>query len=347
MPLRLDLNNFDACPQYNDWIDEQHMQLSGTLDIFSFKPRPSLVLFTLSQDTYQAAFDDFSTQWQEQLKQTVFDSFPSPIAHYFYRFENGYENELQRLHFLRDTWEAVIDVLHAIAIAECSFRGFALADPIAFKHILTDSVDQRLLNIERIITRASANGAALTIGQIVSLATLQKIRELNQQRNAFSHSAAQSELQARTWIGECYEDVLDILDSVRALSTVELARYVGHIDAANIRCELLQGHSFTRTFRGKTLTPDQISTASSFFRANQVLAFCRGDIFRVPPLIWCRDDASGHMTKVCVFRKKHGDLPNRTLEFAIVGDSASYQESRGLFKPELDAIRGLFGIGPD
>jgi hypothetical protein len=347
MPPRLDLNNFDACPQYNDWIDEQYIQLSGTLDIFSFKPRPSFVLFTLSQDTYQAAFDDFSAQWQEQLKQTVFESFPSPIAHYFYRFENGYENELQRLHFLKDTWEAVIDVLHAIAIAECSFRGFTLADPIEFKHILTDSVNQRLLNIERIIMRASATGATLTIGQIVSTVTLQKIRELNQQRNAFSHSAAQSELQARSWIGECYEDVLDILDSVRALSTVELARYVGHVDATSIRCELLQGHSFTRTFRNKRLPPGPLSTANFFFRANQVLAFCSGDIFRVRPLISCRDDASGHMTKVCVFRKTRGQVPNRSIEFAVVGDSASYQEDRRLSKPELDAIRGLFGLGPD
>ncbi|MBC8217116.1 MAG: hypothetical protein H8E73_01505, partial [Planctomycetes bacterium] len=156
MKFTPDPYNFDACPQYNDWLDQQYFDQSGTLDILGFQPRPSFVLFSLSQDTYQAAFADFQQQRQEELKQAIFDEFPSPIAHYFYRFENGYENDLQRLHFLRDTWEAIIDVLHAATVAECRFRCISLADPIAFSHILSDSVAQRLLNVERIINRSSS-----------------------------------------------------------------------------------------------------------------------------------------------------------------------------------------------
>jgi hypothetical protein len=121
MKLQLNLNRYDSCPQYNDWLDQQYFDQSGVLNIFNYQPRPSFVLFSLSQDTYQAAFADFQQQRQEELKQTVFDEFPSPIAHYFYRFENGYENELQRLHFLRDTWEAIVDVLHSAIVAECRF----------------------------------------------------------------------------------------------------------------------------------------------------------------------------------------------------------------------------------
>jgi hypothetical protein len=90
MKLRLDLENFDACPQYNDWLDAQYEAMSGLLDIFGLQPRPSFVLHSLSQDTYQAAFADFQQQREEEIKQTVSDEFPSPIAHYFYRFENGY-----------------------------------------------------------------------------------------------------------------------------------------------------------------------------------------------------------------------------------------------------------------
>lgn len=41
------------------------------------------------------------------LFKSWFVDFDTVHAHYFYRFENGYENDLQRLHFLRDTWEAV------------------------------------------------------------------------------------------------------------------------------------------------------------------------------------------------------------------------------------------------
>src|SRR6266850_2169749 len=161
MKVQLDLNNFDACPQYNDWVDEQYAEQSGTLDILGFQPRPSFVLFNLSQDTYQAAFDDFRRQREEELKEIVFAEFPSPIAHYFYRFENGYENELQRLHFLRDTWEAIVDLLHATVVAECRFRQVPLTDPILFSHLLSDSMAQRLLNTERIVSHANKQGIAL------------------------------------------------------------------------------------------------------------------------------------------------------------------------------------------
>ncbi len=67
MKLRLDSSNFDSCPQYNDWIDEQYVEQSGPLSILSFQPRPSFVLYSLSQDTYQAGFGDFQLQRQESL----------------------------------------------------------------------------------------------------------------------------------------------------------------------------------------------------------------------------------------------------------------------------------------
>lgn len=113
MKLKLDPTNFDACPQYNDWLDSQYMDEQGELDILGFRPRPSFVLFRLTPDTYEAAFADFAEERETDLKRLVFDEFPSPIAHYFYRFEKGYENELQRLRFLRDTWEALVDVIGA------------------------------------------------------------------------------------------------------------------------------------------------------------------------------------------------------------------------------------------
>jgi hypothetical protein len=260
MKIQLDLSNFDACPQYNDWLDEQYAEQSGTLDLLGFQPRPSFVLFNLSQDTYQAAFDDFRRQREEELKEIVFGEFPSPIAHYFYRFENGYENELQRLHFLRDTWEAMIDVLHATVVAECRFRSISLTDPVTFRDFLSDSVAQRLLNIERIIKHAENLAIALWTSEIVSVSTLQVMRDLNQSRNGFSHSAAQSESQARTWISECYEDVINILDDLRGLSKIKVLRYLGQIDNRTLRCEMFRGHGFTKTINSISLTDDQICT---------------------------------------------------------------------------------------
>lgn len=347
MKLRLDISDFESCPEYNDWLDTQYAEQSGILDIFGFQPRPSFVLFSLSPDTYQAAFADFQQQRQDELKQAIFEEFPSPIAHYFYRFENGYENDLQRLFLLRDTWEAIVDVLHATAVAECRFRRIVLADPIAFSHFFSDSVAQRLLNIERVIGHFSSQNIYLSISQIVSISTLQTMRDLNQSRNAFSHSAAQSEFQARTWIGECYEAVINVLDDLRDLARLELLRYIGQIDASTLRCEVFRGHSFTRTIHNISLTADQVRDSQRFFQQGRILVFCNGCFFGLTPLVHYREDTSGHMTKLCMFRKTRGEVPNRRIEYEVVGEAIRWEEDRTLFKSELDELRALFALGPD
>jgi hypothetical protein len=347
MTLRLDLANYGSCPQYNQWLDERYLEESETLNILGFQPKPSLVLYSLSQDTYQAAFDDFKREWEEELKDSVFEEFPSPIAHYFYRFENGYENALQRLHFLRDTWEAVVDVLHAFAVSECSFRAIPLPSPMAFVHFLSDSVAQRLQNIERIVSHAKDHGIALEIFKVVSPALLTMMRELNQTRNAFSHSAAQSESQALAWIGESYEEVLDILDGLRPLSGIEIVRYLGQIDHLTLKCEVFRGHGFTKTIRNMPLTESQVQASHRYFRQGQVLICSNGLTFSARPFIFYREDGAGHTTRLCMFRRASGSIPNRHIEYEVVGESVRYEEDRLVFKNELDELRGLFELGPD
>jgi hypothetical protein len=347
MKVHLDLSSFDACPQYNEWLDEQHAEQSGTLNIFGFQPRPSFVLFSLSQDTYQAAFGDFRRQREEELKEIVFNDFPSPIAHYFYRFENGYENELQRLHLLRDTWEAIVDVLHAIVVSECRFRMVSLTDPITFRDLLSDSVAQRLLNIERIIAHAMGAGVDFRTSEIVSISTLQAMRDLNQSRNGFSHSAAQSESQARTWISECYEDVINIFDDLRGLADLKVLRYMGQIDGRTLRCEVFRGHGFTKTINNIVLTENQFRDSQRYFTQGQVLVLHNENVFGIRPLVYYREDSSGHMTKLCMFRNTRGDAPNRRVEYEVVGESARWNEDRTVFKAEIDDLRRLFGLTPD
>lgn len=349
MRFQLDPTDFKSCPEYNEWLDNSHEDQHGKIEILSFAPRPSEVLFQMSNATYSAAFDDFQREHEEALKRSVFESFPSPIAHYYYRFENGYENELQRLHFLRDTWEAMIDVLHALAVGESRHRriDLAMAAPLAFRHILSDKVSDRLLTVERIVATASASGVTLSVEKIASQPVLEKMRELNRTRNAFSHSAAQSEIQAGIWIGECYEDVLEVLDDIRALENCSLLRYIGQDDGRTLRCETFKGHGFTRTIQPILLTEDQVRESQRYFRQGQMLALHDASLFSVLPLIFFRVDAAGHMTKPCVFRRTSGNTPNRQIEFEVVGESTPLKEERISFKTEMDELRALFGLGAD
>lgn len=345
MRLQLDPNNYEACPPYNEWLDEQYAEQSGgTLDILGYQPRPSFVLFTMSQDTYAAVFSDFTQQREEEIKESVFNQFPSPIAYYFYRFENGYENDLQRLHLLRDTWESVIDILHALAVAESRHRQLPLTDPLKFKDLLTDSVSQRLVNIEGIINQLSASGVTPGVGQISPAATLDAMRELNQSRNAFSHSAAQSEAQARNWISECYVDVLEILAGLDGLGEIQIVRYLSQVDGTTLRCEVFRGHSSTRTIQNISISHQQMVDSARYFQQGQMLVIAGGLIFGLRPMVYFREDGVGHTTRLCIFRKTRGDVPDRRFLYEVVGESVSHEENRTNFAAEINELRGLFGL---
>jgi hypothetical protein len=347
MRMHIDPTRFAACPQYNDWLDRYHAEESGELNILGFSPRPSEVLFEMSPDTYQAAFADFQREWEEQLKEKVFAAFPSPIAHYFYRFESGSENDHQRLHFLRDTWESIVDILHAVAVSECQHRGLSLADPLKLSDLMSDKIGQRLLNIERVLNLATAAALPLKVAQLAPIATLQKMRDLNQSRNAFSHSAAQSEAQARTWISECYADVIDVLDDISGLGDMTIYRYLSQSDARTLRCEVFRGHGLTRTIKAVPLNAAQVAASQRYFQQGQVLASYDSELFSLRPLIHFKEDTSGHTTRLCLFRRTHGEVPNRMIEYEIVGESARVREDRGLVQAEINDLRSLFGLEPE
>lgn len=347
MRYQLDPNRYDACPSYNDWLDEQYSESKGPLDILGYQPRPSEVLFTMSPDTYEAAFPDFMQQREETIKDAVFNGFPTPIAYYLYRFENGYENELQRLHFLRDTWEAVVDVLHGLAIAELRHRQITMAEPFKFKNLLTDSVSQRIENIEEIIKQIKAAGKTPEFQRILSATTLSTMRELNQSRNAFSHLAAQSEAQSMGWINECRADVIEILGDLVGLQHMQIVRYLDQPDANTMRCETFKGHSAAKTIKKFPLSHTHMADSSRYFQKDHMLVILGNEIFSLRPAIHFRDDANGHMTRLCVLRKTHGDKPNRTIEYAVIGEAAPHIMDRSVFFAELTEIRGLFRLGDD
>lgn len=347
MRVQLDRSRFDACPPYNEWIDRAFVEENGELNILSYRPRPSEVLFRMSPDTYEAAFADFQQEWEDEIRNRVVDDFPSPIAYYFYRFENGYENDLQRLHFLRDTWEAIVDIIHSIAVAECRHRGVILGHPVRFSDLLSERVAQRLLNIEQLMQQAASAGTPLKISQVVPVETLQKMGELNQSRNGFSHSSAQSEAQARTWIGECYGDVIDVLDDIKGLGDIDVYRYLGQVDGRTLRCESFFGYGSTRTIKLVTLSAAQVAASQRFFQQGQILVACEGDLFSLRPLVLFREDAAGHATKLCLFRRTHGDSPHRKIEYEIVGEAVRHSEDRIVVQTEINELRALFGLDPE
>ena len=335
-------HRFEPDEVFDSEVDERYEDV----EIEGVHFRPSTILWELDNEVYGQALDEFRGGQVEQLKQAVVDRFPAPVAHYFYRFQHGAENQLQRLHLLRDTWEALIILLLALVLGECRLRGISLEpSPANFKQCLSDSLSDRLLLIERILEFAEAEGVELGIAKIVPIETIGKIRELNATRNAFSHSAAVSETQAENYVAECYDDVIEVLAALRGLEDVSLIRYLDQQGVHEIRYERFDGHATTKTIKELTLTDVQLSDSSKYLAKGQVLASIGDLLLSVSPFFHTEDDKSGHVTRLCLYKRATApkDKP-KLLEFEVVGEARRTEIHRSIFWSQLNEIRELFGL---
>jgi len=339
--------DFDSRPEFNEWIDSQHREENGPLSILGTTIRPSEALYLLARDTYEAAYSDFLADKQNQICESVFSDYPTLIAYYFYRFEHGYEDETQRLHFLRSTWEAVINLIHALIVSEARCRTLDLSgSKLKLSNLLTDRLAQRLQNVQSILSFAKEDGTPLDTANIIPEDTIKKMATLNQTRNAFLHTAAQSVDQAKQYISETYEDVLNILEDLSGLKEVYLVRYRNQ-EGLKLRYESFDGHAMTRTITEKEITQNQFNTANRFFNQEQILAFYDETILSLKPFLHFQISASGHETRLCIFKKTSGNPPNRNITFEIIGESREILLDRAIFQNEINELRALFGLEPE
>jgi hypothetical protein len=250
-----DPNKFESNPAYNAWIDASFSDSNREgLSILGKKLRPSEVLHRLGYDVYESAFQQFKQSREEGLIEIVTERFPIVIAHSFSRFLEGSEHEVQRLQFLRDTWEGLINFVHALTVSEALHVNLRLAAPARCGQILSDRLAERISTVESVLLVARNAGVALEASKIIDPPMMAAVRELNQTRNAFSHTGAPSEGQARQYISECIDDVFDVLEAFISLKDVRLLRYE-RLDGAQLRHEKFDGHSRTRRFAFVQLAP--------------------------------------------------------------------------------------------
>lgn len=338
---------FESAPAFNDWIDDQFVkEAGGPLQILGKQMRPSEVLHKFSFDTYQAAFPDFKRFREELIISTVTEKFPIIIAHPFFRFLEGSENELQRLQFLRDTWEGLINFVHALVVSEARAARLSLGVPAKCGQILSESLAVRIGTVESILGLAASSGLKLESSKLVDLGLATTIKELNQARNAFSHTGAVAEDQAKTYINECIEDVFDVLDGFRGLSEVRLLRY-DRLDGLRIRHERFDGHAKTKRFGELPVSQANLGAIVPLLKKEETLLAVGGVIFNAHPFLHLIPQPGGHVTQVAFFKKTKGDAPNRKLLFEIVGEANEFEEDRVPFQPAINEIRVQFGEQPE
>jgi hypothetical protein len=354
-------------PNFNEQFDADN----GPLTLAGYEFSPSLALFRLDEDVYGAALAEWQAGQEEELIELVTKSFPTPIALSFRRMERGCNNDLERLRVLKDVWEAVIFVLHALVVAEARCRRFPLAAtlqalvPAAFKtpdearikegDLLSDSIHARLNIIRKVLVAASEPGApSLHCASFLSTALLDKLTDLNSVRNGFSHDETESVQQAREVIGARRLDVLGVLDDLRALSDVTLLFYESSQTKssreAQVRGDVCRGHAYGHEFARLDIDQAEVAHAFPHFAkpedGGRVLAHLGGRIVSLAPFVHFVPHNDGHEWRLCLYKKKHvldknNQQSPRFFDYAISGLARPHEIAEADFQTEMDELRQL------
>lgn len=343
--MELDDLRYEEHEDFNQNLDETENEVVVTGVSF----RASEVLFTLSKETYRIALTDFQDQQIEKLRETIYYEYPLPIAFYFHQAENAYNNNNHRLQLLRSTWEAIIFTLYALVIGEARSKSLPLRDiaqsnaqgnpDLSFNDYFSDRLAQKLLIIERILLYNQANDCGLMCANIISIPVIQKIRNLNQERNEFMHVAALSEEQAATSFAGIFPDVFDVLKDLRELEFVDIMHFVQVADAVtNLRCEIFNGHGLARNIKTITVTAAQLGQLGTQLNAQNILAKYQAELFSITPFLHFNPEANGNSTNLCYFKKR---APNARYEYEIVSRSESIEFDRAVFDDRTTELRAL------
>ncbi len=335
---------YEELSEFNNWLDEQH----PALRVAGISFDASRVLYTMDPELYYYTYQDFLRQQNDELRELVADEFPLPVALSYYRFEHGYDHNLQRLHLLRDTWEALINILHALVVSEFRFLGIeGHKAKIYFEDLFSDKLSQKLKNIECLLQYVDEQNFNLASSRVIPINTIKKMRALNSQRNEFSHGPALSEVDAQRFISDTEDDVYKLLRDLQALRYIGLLRYVGTEGAANnVKFESFKGHSLAYTITKQKLPMSIFASIAAFLNDEQILVRCEEQIWSLRPFIHFGQSETGLLSSLWFLRQRRkqqnpGDPPP-ALIFGPVARTDEFPLLESDFTSELTTLHQLF-----
>jgi hypothetical protein len=311
--------------------------------------KASYVLYCVDYEAYLEAIEEYEERKDEYAQSLILSEYPQPISYYFHQSQKGYSNNNHRLQLLRSTWEAVIFTLYALVIGEARKNSFPLRSiavprsdgnpDLSFSDYFSDRLAQKLQIIERVLIFCRDNSVPLSCSNIIPLPVLQRIRELNQARNGFMHTAALSESQASLRYSELYPDVLGVLKDLEQLSSVHLLRFITVGDSpTNVRFEVFQGYNLARDTETFEISPSQLLAIASELNAHNILIKYQDDIFSISPFFHFSEDANGNRTNLCYCKRR---ISASRYEYEIVTHSQSYEIDGAVFADRIDELREL------
>ena len=170
------------------------------------------------------------------------------------------------------------------------------------------------------------NNVQMASRDIIPVEVIGEMRSLNDIRNGFSHAQTKSETQAKKIIEESEQDLLDVLHDLEELASLEMFR-VHQIATAHpntLEVERLCGIRMARQIHNEVVTPAVVATCAAISFAGDcdpVLFSWSGDAFLASPYLYCGNDASGHHTRVFMFKRQQDGV----VEFEVSAHSESIE----------------------
>lgn len=300
---------------------------------------PTEVLDACRADAARRGRDEAWEASRAEIEDIVCERFPSPVAVPFNAFLHGELDPLKRMLHLRDSWEALIHLLSALALSECASTGIRLGGfdvrnseantpkPCNKRDLRTDSLAMRIGLIEGVLVRASSVNLELATARVIPEGVISEIRRLNAVRNGFSHEALKSDTQATEIIEDAYPMYREILVDLADLAQVEFFRLRNLKPGSPPRAEVEQLKGWAQGKRVKEISLDGTATAlamsaSAVGRYDRVLALLDGRLLDLSPFFYAFHDVTGHRSRVGFFKfNKDGKW---WLE--VVGDSESVSD---------------------
>jgi len=208
--------------------------------------------------------------------------------------------------------------------------------------LLSDKLGCKLEIIEKILDYNSLNICNLIIGEIISNSSvIDTLRELNQERNSFSHIAALEESQAEEKYNLLISKVIDLLFEVKKIESVSLIQYknTGSV-VTDIKFFKFDGHSLKK--KNHTLTVDDNFIIKNINNLDEYRLFCN---FTANNQIVCLSPfAYGYLYDGyprIVFYKKQAEEPNYFIFEVITERSCEIKIERNVFNVSIQILESL------
>ncbi|MEE9364524.1 MAG: hypothetical protein V3U92_18135 [Cellulophaga sp.] len=294
--------------EFNNFLDEE-----GDIVIGSFSMPPSIILESMDEESYKEQLLEFVEGKKVAFKETIYTDFPAPIAYFFERTKNSSENENHQLQLLRSTWESIIFILYATVLGEIHNQNFDLTHIRLFRNkrisndhngTLSDRLGWKMEFIQKALEYDRDNSNNLKCSDFIESRHIETLKELNHERNSFSHIAALNPVQAKERYDLLLPKVYDLLFDLSFLENISIIKYKQNNGAlTNIRFNRFDGHSLREVNYDKEFSTAELTSLSHIFNSENMLMEFDNDIFCVSPFIHFIKEGNSQKLVICYYKK--------------------------------------------